>query len=109
VGLSEITKLSPPVLVSTLLAVWFLAVSAAEFIGAKIAQLTGTATAGGQVLDPAAALHTSLHVFNIIGWVGIGFGVAFLVLAPFIKTWAHGVDDAANHPAPIGANPSTAI
>jgi POT family proton-dependent oligopeptide transporter len=109
VGLSEITKLSPPVLVSTLLAVWFLAVSAAEFIGAKIAQLTGTATAGGQVLDPAAALHTSLHVFNIIGWVGIGFGVAFLVLAPFIKKWAHGVDDAANHPAPIGANPSTAI
>ncbi len=109
VGLSEITKLSPPVLVSTLLAIWFLAVSAAEFIGAKIAQLTGTATAGGQVLDPAAALHTSLHVFNIIGWVGIGFGVAFLVLAPFIKKWAHGVDDAANHPSPVAATASTVI
>ena len=100
VGMSEITKLSPPILISTLLAVWFLSVSAAEYIGAIIAQLAGTATAGGQVLDPRAALTTSLHIFNIIGWAGVGFGVAFLAIAPFIKRWAHGVNDPANHPAP---------
>ena len=93
VGLSEITKLAPPVLVSTLMAVWFLAISAAEFIAAAIAQLAGTKTAGGQVLDPAAALHTSLGMFQAIGWGGVGFGVLFLAAAPFIKHWAHGVDD----------------
>ena len=76
VGLSEITKLAPAVLVSTLMAVWFLAISAAEFIAASIASLAGTATAGGQVLDPAAALHTSLHMFSAIGWAGVGFGAA---------------------------------
>ena len=97
VGLSEITKLSPAVLVSTLMAVWFLATSAAEFIAARIAQIAGTKTAGGQVLDPAAALHTSIGVFQAIGWGGVSFGVLFLILAPFIKHWSHGVNDAANH------------
>jgi proton-dependent oligopeptide transporter, POT family len=93
VGMSEVTKLSPQVLVSTLMAVWFLATSAAEFIAARIAQLAGTETAGGQVLDPAAALKASLSVFNAIGWAGVGFGVLFLVLAPFLGRWAHGVNE----------------
>ncbi|MGI8840694.1 MAG: MFS transporter, partial [Caulobacteraceae bacterium] len=100
VGLSEITKLSPAVLVSTLMAVWFMAQSAAEFIAAHVAGLAGTATAGGQVLDPRAALHTSLGVFQIIGWTGVGFGGLFLALSPFLKHLAHGVNDPANHPAP---------
>ena len=93
VGLSEVTKLSPPVLVSTLMSIWFLATSAAEFIAARIAQFAGTATAGGQVLDPAAALRASLSVFNAIGWAGVGFGVLFLALSFLIKGWAHGADD----------------
>ena len=93
VGLSEITKLAPLALVSTMMAVWFLGASAAEFIGALIAALAGTATAGGQVLDPALALKTSLGVFGTIGWVAIGFGALFLVLAPFIRGWAHAVRD----------------
>jgi POT family proton-dependent oligopeptide transporter len=100
VGMSEITKLSPAVLVSTLMAVWFLATSAAEFIAARIAELAGTATAGGQVLDPAAALHSSLAVFSAIGWAGVGFGVLFLAMAPFLKHLAHGVNDVPEHPRP---------
>ncbi len=92
VGLSEITKLAPAALISTLMAVWFLAISAAEFIAAAIAQMTGAKTAGGQVLDPAAALHTSLGMFQAIGWAGVAFGVGFLAIAPFVKNWAHGVD-----------------
>ena len=99
VGMSELTKLAPPVLISTLLAVWFLSVSAAEYIGALIAQLAGAATAGGQVLDPRAALQASLHIFGMIGWTGVGFGVAFLAASPFIRRWGHGVNDPANHPA----------
>jgi POT family proton-dependent oligopeptide transporter len=93
VGLSQITKLSPPILVSTMMAVWFLASSWAQFIGGFVAKLAGTETVGGQVLDPALALHTSIEVFQKIGFIGAGFGVLFLVLAPFIKGWAHGADD----------------
>jgi POT family proton-dependent oligopeptide transporter len=95
VGLSEITKLAPPMLVSTVMALWFLGTSAAEFIGGLIAGLAGTATAGGQVLDPAGALRTSVHVFGVIGAWGVGFGAAFLILAPFIRRWAHAVKDPA--------------
>jgi POT family proton-dependent oligopeptide transporter len=105
VGMSEVTKLSPATLVSTLMAVWFMATSAAEFIGARIAALAGTATAGGQVLDPAAALRTSLGMFNAIGWAGVGFGALFLVLAPFLKHWAHGVNTAPSHPGHGGIAP----
>jgi POT family proton-dependent oligopeptide transporter len=101
VGMSEVTKLSPQTLISTMLAVWFLATSAAEFIAAKIAQLAGSATAGGQVLDRAGALHASLAVFNAIGWAGVGFGALFLALSPFLKRWAHGVNEPGGGFAPV--------
>ena len=101
VGLSEFTKLAPPALISTLLSVWFLAVSAAQFIAGMIAKLASADTAGGQVLDPKAAFHTSLHVFQLIGFWGLGIGAAFLIVAPFVRHWGHGVNDAANHTATV--------
>ena len=94
VGLSEITKLSPPVIVATMMAVWFLASSAAQYAGGFIAQLAGTETVGGEVLDPAKALETSIGVFQTIGWIGVGFGVLFLVLAPVLSRWGHDVNAA---------------
>ena len=92
VGMSQITKLSPLAIVSTMMATWFLASSAAQFIGGKIAGIAGSETVGGQVLDPHGALLNSLKVFQTIGWAGVACGVVFLVLAPFIKHWAHGAD-----------------
>ncbi len=100
VGMSEITKLAPPILVSTLMALWFLSISWAEWIGGLIAQFAGTETIAGQVLDPARALATSTHVFTVIGWAAAGVGVVFLALSPVLKGWGAGVNDAANHSAP---------
>jgi len=98
VGLSEVTKLSPPILLSTLVAVWFLSVSWANAIGAEIAKLAGSETVGGQVLDHHASLTASNHIFTIIGWVSVAVGVLFLALGPVLKTWSNGANDAANHP-----------
>lgn len=92
VGLSEITKLSAPAVVSTLMATWFLSSSWAQWIGGFVAQMAGTETVGGQVLDPALALRTSLGVFQTIGWIGVGSGLLFLALSPLLKRWAHGVN-----------------
>ena len=89
VGLSQVTKLAPPVLLSTMVAVWFLSVSWANAIGAQIAKLTGSETVGGEVLDHHASLIASNQVFTVIGWVAVGVGVLFLVLGPFLKKWAH--------------------
>jgi POT family proton-dependent oligopeptide transporter len=100
VGLSEVTKLAPPVLLSTLVAVWFLSVSWANLIGGEIAKHTGADTVGGQVLDPKGSLATANYWFSWIGWIAVGVGVLYLVLGPWLKRWSHGVNDPANHPAP---------
>jgi POT family proton-dependent oligopeptide transporter len=92
VGLSQITKLSPPMIVSTMMAVFFLSNSWGQKIGGWVAGLTASKTVGGQVVDPAASLHTILSVYNLIGWVSVAFGVAFFALSPVIKGWAHGAD-----------------
>ena len=92
VGLSQVTKLALPAVLSFMMAVWFLASSVAQFVGGWIAGLAGTETVGGQVLDPAAALATSTRVFGMLGWAGIACGVVFLALSPFVKGWAHGVE-----------------
>jgi len=99
VGLSEVTKLSVASVVSFMMAVWFLASSIAQFVGGLIAGAMGTETVGGQVLDPAAALATSMKGFTQLGWAGVGVGVVFVVLSFFIKHWSHGAND------PVRAQP----
>jgi POT family proton-dependent oligopeptide transporter len=92
VGLSEMTKLAPPLLISTLMATWFLGTAGAEFVAAKIAQLTSSETIGGQVLDAGKALATYAHVFGIIGLWGLGAGALMIAISPWLKKLAHGAD-----------------
>ncbi len=113
VGLSQMTKLAPAALISTLMATWFLGTSGAQVLAAKIAQATAAETIGGQVLDPAKSLATYVHVFTLIGSWGVAEGVLFLVLSPFMKHWAHGASDTvplteAGGPAPDPARPAIA-
>ncbi|HSV04401.1 MAG TPA: oligopeptide:H+ symporter [Phenylobacterium sp.] len=89
VGLSQMTKLAPPALISTLMATWFLGTSGAQWLAAKIAQLTAADSIAGQVLDPGKALATYVHVFAMIGGWGLAAGVVFLALSPFLKHLAH--------------------
>ena len=91
VGLSQMTKLAPPLLISTLMATWFLGTAGAQFVAAKIAQLTASDTIGGQVLDAGKALATYSHVFGVIGLWGLGAGAVMIVLSPWLKKLAHGV------------------
>jgi POT family proton-dependent oligopeptide transporter len=98
VGLSEMTKLAPLRMISTLMSVWFLAASAAQWLAGRIAQLTAAETVGGQVLNPAKALATYSHTFLVIGLWGAAAGVLLLLLSPWLKRWAHGVNEM--HPQP---------
>ncbi len=100
VGLSEITKLSMPAVVSFMMAVWFLASSIAQYVGGFIAGMAGTETVGGEVLDPGLALRTSLGVFEKLGYGGLIAGAVFIVLSFLIKGWSNGVNEASNHPGP---------
>jgi POT family proton-dependent oligopeptide transporter len=89
VGLSAMTKLAPAAVVSTMMATWFLASSAAQALAAVVAQETAQETVGGQVLDPHAALATYVDVFNRIGWWAIWIGVGLGVASPFLRYLAH--------------------
>ncbi|RZJ37409.1 MAG: MFS transporter, partial [Brevundimonas sp.] len=100
VGLSEITKLSVPSIVSFMMAVWFMASSIAHFVGGIIAGMAGTETVGGQVTNPEAALQTSLDSFNTIGLWGVGIGVFFILISFFISKWSNGVNEPGNHSGP---------
>jgi len=93
VGLSQMTKLAPAAVISTIMATWFLASSWAQWIGGLIAQMTATETVAGQVLDPGKALATYVEVFKLIGFWGLGAGVLMLVASPILKKWAHGASD----------------
>ena len=105
VGLSEMTKLAPAALISTVMAVWMLATSAAQFLAGKIAQMTAVETVAGQVLDPGKALATYAHVYSLIGWFGIGAGVVMMALSPFLKHWANEVKWVGGHPPEPVAHP----
>ena len=89
VGVSQMTKLSMPTVGAFMMAVWFLASSVAQFVGGWIAGLMGSETVGGQVLDPALALKTSIDGFTKLGWAGVACGVAFIALSFVTKSWSH--------------------
>ena len=76
-----------------MMAIWFLGSAAAQFVAGIIAKLAATETVGGEVLDPQAALQTSLKTFNLIGWWGIGIGVGFFILSFFVRKWDFGAND----------------
>jgi POT family proton-dependent oligopeptide transporter len=90
VGLSQMTKLAPPLLISTVMATWFLASSWAQWLGGFVARLTAAATVAGQVLDPAKALATYVRVYGEAGWITVGLGVALGLASPWLKRLAHG-------------------
>jgi POT family proton-dependent oligopeptide transporter len=101
VGLSQMSKLAPGAVLSTLMATWFLGTSGAQWVAGRIAQLTAADTVAGQVLDPAKSLATYLAVYAKIGAMGIGAGLLMLALSPILKRWAHGASDTyAQQPEP---------
>jgi len=97
VGLSEMTKLAPRAFAATLMAIWFLAASAGQFLAGLVAKLTAAETVAGQVLDPGKALATYADTFRDIGLFGLGTGLLLLLLSPWLNKLAHGVNDPANH------------
>jgi POT family proton-dependent oligopeptide transporter len=99
VGLSQMTKLAPVAVVSTIMATWFLASSWAQYVGGMVAQLTAAETVAGQVLDPQKALATYLDVFQMIGYAGLAVGAGLIILSPILRYLAHAERAASAQPA----------
>ena len=91
VGLSTMTKLSPKVLVSTLMGAWFLATAFSQYLAAIISQFTGVSHGGGggSVPAPIETVNVYGDVFSKIGMTAIASGVICFALSPMLTKWMH--------------------
>lgn len=92
VGLSMITKLSPKVLVSTVMGAWFLATAFSQYLAAIISQFTGVEQSGGDkkvIPIPLETVHVYGDVFLQIAIAAGVCGVICLLISPVLMKWMH--------------------
>ncbi len=101
VGLSMVTKLSPPRMVSTVMGAWFLATAFSNFLAGMIAALTGVGGHGegkeNLIPPPIETVHVYGDVFGQIAIAGIVSSVILLALSPLLVRWMHGADQGGGH------------
>jgi POT family proton-dependent oligopeptide transporter len=89
VGLAMVTRLSPHVLVSTMMGTWFLATAFSGYLAAIISQFTGVTEGGAELPLP----HETVGVYgSVFGKVAIAAGLsalAALALTPVLRRWMH--------------------
>ena len=84
IGLSAVTTLSVPRVVSLMMGVWFLASAFGEMLAGRF----GTLAAMPEGTTTPAALAIYADVFQTLGWIGIGCGVFMLAITPLMKRGA---------------------
>ena len=91
VGLSAMTKLSPPRLVSTVMGAWFLATAFSNLVAAIIAQFTGVTDGGDASIIPAPkeTVNTYGDVFGTVALAALICAGICLALSPKLKAWMH--------------------
>jgi POT family proton-dependent oligopeptide transporter len=92
IGLSMVTKLSPKNIAGTAMGAWFLSFAIANYVGGKIASLTGGHGEDGVALTAAEGLDKYTTVFSNIGFVLIGIAILIALLNKPIKKLMHGVE-----------------
>ena len=82
VGLSAMNRLAPRHLASLIMGAWFYMTAVGNFLAGVIGEATGGE--GGEMSKSG-----TLEIYNQIGWVAIGVGVAVLIVSPLIKRLMH--------------------
>ncbi|MGB0390637.1 MAG: peptide MFS transporter [Salibacteraceae bacterium] len=91
IGLSMVTKLSPKKMAGTAMGAWFLSFAIANYVGGKIAALTGGHSGGGEV-TPEAGLASYISIFSTIGFVLLGIALIIILLNKPLQKLMHGVE-----------------
>jgi POT family proton-dependent oligopeptide transporter len=92
IGLSMVTKLSPKNIAGTAMGAWFLSYAIGNYVGGKIASLTGGHGDTGEALTLAEGLAKYSTVFTNIGLVLVGIALLIALLNKPIKKLMHGVE-----------------
>ena len=91
VGLSAVTQLSVPRVVSLMMGTWFLATAFSETLAAQLGKLAAIEIPEGASLAFAEAGAKYAHLFWVLLLIGVGCGVAALIAAPLLRRLMHGV------------------
>ncbi len=91
VGLSAVTQLSVPTVVSLMMGTWFLATAFSETLAALFGKLAAIDIPEGATLDVADAAAKYAHLFWLMTWIGLGFALLAFLAAPLLKRMMHGV------------------
>lgn len=92
IGLSMVTKLSPKSMAGTAMGAWFLSFAIANYVGGKIATLTGGHGDTGEALSASAGLDKYTSVFSNIGFVLLAIAVIIIIFNKPLKKLMHGVE-----------------
>ncbi|MFC1778230.1 peptide MFS transporter [Pseudomonadota bacterium] len=92
IGLSMVTKLADQKEVGLAMGGWFLSIAMAQYMAGLIAALASGGTVGAHGAPMEAAVITQYSgVYMQLFWIGLIFGIVYLVLAPAINKLMHGV------------------
>ena len=91
IGLSAVTQLSVPRVVSVMMGAWFLATAYSEVLAARFGELTAMDVPEGETLDVAAAAALYGDMFMMMFWIGIAASVIAFALTPLVRRGMHGV------------------
>jgi POT family proton-dependent oligopeptide transporter len=89
VGLSMVTKLAPARMTGMVMGAWFISIATGNFLAGKISSLA--ANEAGKATDALGKVHAYQHVFTYMVAMGLGVGVAVILLSRWINKWMHGV------------------
>ncbi|MNN47596.1 Dipeptide and tripeptide permease A [compost metagenome] len=91
VGLSAVTQLAAPRVVSLMMGTWFLATAFSETLAALFGKLAAIDVPEGEVMNITEAAARYEHLFWLLMWIGLGCAVAALLVSPLLKRMMHGV------------------
>jgi len=91
VGLSAVTQLAMPRVVSLMMGTWFLATAFSETLAALFGKLAAIEVPEGETMNIADAAAKYAHLFWLMMWIGLGCAVAAFLVAPLLRRMMHGV------------------
>ena len=91
IGLSAVTQLSVPRVVSVMMGAWFLATAYSEVLAAKFGAMTAMDVPEGETLDVTVAAALYGDLFMMMFWIGIVASVIAIILIPVVRRGMHGV------------------
>jgi len=91
IGLSMVTKLADEKEVGLAMGGWFLSIAMAQYVAGLIAAIASGGSGGAHGAAVGSSMAQYSEIYMLLFWIGLGFGIAYLLLAPAINKLMHGV------------------